>query len=66
MIGTPMGAELVLHEAPPHLGRGVVLELRMHNIFDPRRAEVFLDQESMEEVYVALKAHRERLRAHSG
>jgi hypothetical protein len=43
---TPLGCTLLVHEAPPHLGPGVLLILRMEQEGDGREAEVYLDPAS--------------------
>ena len=66
MIGTPIGAEVIVQEAPEFLGQGVLIRLRMHKIGDSRHAEVFLDQGATEVLYDALRAHRTRLKGIAG
>ena len=47
---TPLGCIVTVIEAPEHLGDGVLLNLRMASPLDNRRAEVFLDKDSMEKL----------------
>lgn len=47
---TPLGCTVTVYEAPEHLGEGVLLNLRMAGPLDNRRAEVFLDKDSMEKL----------------
>lgn len=47
---TPLGCIVTVLEAPPVLGDGVLLNLRMVSPLDDRMAEVFLDKDSMEKL----------------
>lgn len=54
-VSTPLGSELVVHEAPQHLGTGVVVHLRMNHIFDHRHVEIYLDDAALDAVIEALE-----------
>lgn len=47
---TPLGCIVTVLEAPPALGDGVLLNLRMVSPLDARMAEVFLDKESLDKL----------------
>ena len=49
-IKTPGGGRLRLVEAPQHLGEGALLVLTMLSPNDPRRAEIYLSPENLEEI----------------
>jgi hypothetical protein len=56
-IKTPLGSELIVHEASDHFKDGVILTLRVlnNNKSDTYRVEILLDQESLKELRTALE-----------
>ena len=54
-IKTPLGSELIVHEAPDHFEDGVVLTLKVLNTkVDTHRVEILLDQDSLTKLINAL------------
>jgi hypothetical protein len=53
-IDTPLGARVKVGRSSAHLGEGVALQVTMQDPEDPRWAEVFLSQENLKDLALAL------------
>ena len=54
---TGLGARIALHQAPPHLGQGLILRLSIDDPYDTRTAEVYFDMDearAIGQAFVAL------------
>lgn len=54
-INTPLGAVVQVEAPPDHLGPGLMLVVSMKDTGDPRRCEVFLSTENVQNLAVELE-----------
>lgn len=59
VVDTPLGARIRVGRPPEHLGDGVMLLLGMQNSNDPRKSEVLLSKENVDDLIIALEAHQD-------
>lgn len=65
-IETPLGAVVRFGPAPSHLGKGLMLVIKMADPADPRQAEVYLDWDNVTELVdgaIHLTSRREQIDA---
>ena len=53
---TSLGCRIALHQAPPHLGHGLILRLSIDDVHDTRTAEVYFDMDEAQALGQALIA----------